>query len=124
MAETNPRSARLSTFAPGAKSNQGSESQLASEAYPRSRYVAFRGGCGGCSVSSEVARSLPSGEEKGWALVGGVGEYELVFAVPAGTPVADTVKIGRGGFTAQDECDFRIIYGGKVGRMVSPGASV
>jgi len=82
--------------------------------------VAFRGGCGGCSVSSEVARSLPSGEEKGWALVGGVGEYELQFAVPTGMTVADAVKIGRGGFAAQGECDFRIMYGGKIGRMSTP----
>ena len=72
------------------------------------------------AVSPEVARSLPLGVEKGWALVGGVGEYELLFAVPAGTPVADAVKIGRGGFAAEDACDFRITYGGKVGRMVSP----
>ena len=72
------------------------------------------------AVSPEVARGLPPGVEKGWALVGGVGEYELVFAVPAGTPVADAVKIGRGGFAAEDECDFRITYGGKVGCMVSP----
>ena len=73
-----------------------------------------------CAVSPEVARSLPPGVEKGWALVGGVGEYELLFAVPAGTPVADAVKIGRGGFAAEAACDFRITYGGKVGRMVSP----
>ena len=73
-----------------------------------------------CAVSQEIAQSLPSGVEKGWALVGGVGEYELVFAVPAGTPVVDAVKIGHGGFAAQDECDFRITYGGKVGRMSTP----
>ena len=72
------------------------------------------------AVSPEVARSLPPGVEKGWALVGGVGEYELLFAVPAGMPVADAVKIGRGGFATEDACDFRIMYGGKVGRMVSP----
>ena len=72
------------------------------------------------AVSPEVTRSLPPGVEKGWALVGGVGEYELVFAVPAGTPVADAVKIGRGGFAAEDECDFRIMYGGKIGRMSTP----
>ena len=72
------------------------------------------------AVSPEVAWSLPPGVEKGWALVGGVGEYELVFAVPAGTPVADAVKIGRGGFAAQGECDFRIMYGGKIGRMSTP----
>ena len=72
------------------------------------------------AVSPEVARSLPPGVEKGWALVGGIGEYELVFAGPAGTSVADAVKIGRGGFTAQGECDFRIMYGGKIGRMSTP----
>jgi len=72
------------------------------------------------AVSPEIARSLPSGVEKGWALVGGVGEYELVFAVPAGAPVADAVKIGRGGFAVEEECDFRIMYGGKVGRMSAP----
>ena len=72
------------------------------------------------AVSPEVARSLPPGVEKGWALVGGVGEYELLFAVPTGMTVADAVKIGRGGFAAQSECDFRIIYGGKIGRMSTP----
>ena len=73
-----------------------------------------------CAVSQEIAQSLPPGVEKGWALVGGVGEYELVFAVPAGTPVVDAVKIGRGGFAARDERDFRITYGGKIGRIVAP----
>ena len=72
------------------------------------------------AVSPEVARSLPPGVEKGWALVGGVGEYELLFAVPAGISVAGAVKIGRGGFAAQGECDFRIMYGGKIGRMTAP----
>ena len=72
------------------------------------------------AVSPEIARGLPPGVEKGWSLVGGVGEYELLFAVPAGTPVVDAVKIGRGGFAAQDECDFRIICGGKIGRMSTP----
>ena len=72
------------------------------------------------AIAPEVARSLPSGVEKGWALVGGVGEYELVFAVPVGTQVADAVKIGRGEFAAQSACDFRIMYGGKMGRMSAP----
>ena len=72
------------------------------------------------AVSPEVTRGLPPGVEKGWALVGGVGEYELVFAIPAGTPVADAVKIGRGGFAAQTACDIRIMYGGKIGRMSTP----
>jgi len=71
------------------------------------------------AVSPEVVRGLPPGVEKGWALVGGVGEYELVFAVPAGISVAGAVKIGRGGFAAQGECDFRIMYGGKIGRMTA-----
>ncbi len=72
------------------------------------------------AVSPEVTRSLPPGVEKGWALVGGVGEYELLFAVPAGTPVADAEKIGRGGFAAHGERGFRITYGGKTGRMSAP----
>ena len=72
------------------------------------------------AVLPEVARSLPPGVEKGWALIGGVGEYELLFAVPTGMTVADAVKIGRGGFAAQGECDFRIMYGGKIGRMSTP----
>ena len=72
------------------------------------------------AVSPEVVRSLPPGVEKGWALVGGVGEYELLFAVPTGMTVADAVKIGRGGFAAQGECDFRIMYGGKIGHMSTP----
>ena len=72
------------------------------------------------AVSPEIARSLPPGVEKGWALVGGVGEYELLFAVPTGMTVADAVKIGRGGFAAQGECDFRIMYGGKIGHMSTP----
>ena len=72
------------------------------------------------AVSPEVARSLPPGAENGWALVGGVGEYELLFAVPAGTPAFDAVKIGRGGFTDSCECDFRILHDGKAGRMTAP----
>ena len=72
------------------------------------------------ALAPGIAHSLPDGVEPGWALVGGVGEYELLFAVPSGTTVADAVKIGRGGFAAEDECDFRILYGGKAGRMSSP----
>ena len=72
------------------------------------------------AVSPEIARSLPPDVEKGWALVGGVGEYELLFAVPTGMTVADAVKIGCGGFAAQGECDFRIMYGGKIGHMSTP----
>jgi len=72
------------------------------------------------AVAPEVVRGLPHGVEPGWALVGGVGEYELVFAVSAGTEVAGLVKIGRGGFAAEATCDFRIMYGGGIGRMSAP----
>ena len=72
------------------------------------------------AVAPDVAKCLPEGVEAGWALVGGVGEYELLFAVPSGTCVADAVKIGHGGFTGFGACDFRIVSGGKTGRMTAP----
>ena len=72
------------------------------------------------AVAPDVAKSLPDGVEPGWALVGGVGEYELLFAVPSGTRVVDAVKIGHGGFAGLGACDFRIVSGGKTGCMTSP----
>ena len=72
------------------------------------------------AVVSEVVRSLPQGVEPGWALVGGVGEYELLFAVPRGAPVADALKIGTGGFGSGREGEIAIVNGGKTGRMTSP----
>ena len=71
------------------------------------------------SVSPEIARSLPPGVEKGWALVGGVGEYELLFAVPRGEQVNGALLIGRGGFGSGSEGEIRIKNGGKTGYMVS-----
>ena len=38
-------------------------------------------------------------------LIGGVGEYELVYAVPRGMPVPG-IKIGEGGFTSVEENSF------------------
>ena len=73
-----------------------------------------------CAVSPEIAQSLPPGVEKGWALVGGVGEYELLFAVPRGEQVDGALLIGRGGFASGSEGEIRIKNGGKTGHMVSP----
>ena len=72
------------------------------------------------AIAPEVVRGLPPGVEPGWALVGGVGEYELVFAVPRGACVGDALKIGTGGFGSGREGEIRIAYGGKTGRMVAP----
>lgn len=69
------------------------------------------------AISPDVANFLPAGIEPGLSLVGGVGEYELVFAVPSGLPVANAVKIGRGGFRDTEECDFAIIDAGRRGRI-------
>lgn len=72
------------------------------------------------SLAPEVVHGLPQGVEPGWALVGGVGEYELVFAVPRGEPVADALKIGTGGFGNGRGGEITIVRGGKAGRMTSP----
>ena len=72
------------------------------------------------AVAPEVVRALPEGVESGWSLVGGVGEYELVFAVPRGADVGDALKIGCGGFGSGREGEITIASGGKSGRMVSP----
>ena len=73
-----------------------------------------------CAVSPEVARKIPNGVEPGWALVGGVGEYELVFAVSRGADVKGALKIGTGGFDSGHEGEIVIVSGGKSGRMSSP----
>lgn len=72
------------------------------------------------AVAPEVAQGLPQGVEPGWALVGGIGEYELVFAVPSGVDVGGAVKIGTGGFGPGPEGEITIMSGGKFGRMASP----
>ncbi len=72
------------------------------------------------AVSSDAVRNLPPNVDAGWTLVGGVGEYELVFAVPAGIAISNCLKIGSGGFRDTDECDFRIMRGGRCGTMANP----
>ncbi len=51
------------------------------------------------ALSPRVRDLLPATAEPGWALVGGVGEYELVFALPkdASEP-HDDLLIGKGSF--------------------------
>jgi len=73
-----------------------------------------------CAVAPEVVRGLPKGVEPGWALVGGVGEYELVFAVPHGADAGGALKIGTGGFGPGREGEISISRGGKTWRMASP----
>ena len=72
------------------------------------------------AVAPEVVRALPKDVEFGWSLVGGVGEYELLFAVPRGVDVGDAVKIGCGGFGSGRNGEITIASGGKSGRMVAP----
>ena len=72
------------------------------------------------ALAPEIARALPSGVEPGWALVGGVGEYELVFAVPSGLKIEGAIKIGHGGFSDGEKCDFRISYADRILRMSAP----
>ena len=71
------------------------------------------------ALAPEVRTSLPSGVEPGWTLVGGVGEYALVFAVPSGTSVHEGLRIGRGGFKGGDaSAEIRLRADGREGRMV------
>ncbi len=72
------------------------------------------------AISAAARNSLPHEAEAGWMLVGGVGEYELIFAVPTGTPCPNAVRIGGGYFRDSQENDFRIACGGRHGTMVSP----
>lgn len=71
------------------------------------------------AVSREVLDGLPSGIEPGWTLVGGVGEYALVFAVPAGSAVREGMLVGHGGFRSDGVTEMRLRMGGRVGRMTS-----
>ncbi|MBO4492268.1 MAG: hypothetical protein J5944_13030 [Lentisphaeria bacterium] len=53
-------------------------------------------------------------------LVGGVGEYELIYAVPRGMPVPG-IRIGEGDFTSEEENMFCWGQGGQwIGRMKNP----
>ena len=71
------------------------------------------------AVAPDVRSVLPSGVEPGWTLVGGVGEYALVFAVPSGTRVREGFWIGRGGFGDENAAaEIRLTANGREGRMV------
>ena len=72
------------------------------------------------AIAPEVVQGLPKGVEPGWALVGGVGEYELVFAVPHGTLVDGALKIGCGGFGSGREGEIAIVSCVKIGHMGLP----
>ncbi len=78
----------------------------------------------GSLISRSVYRMLPKNAEPGWTLVGGVGEYELVFALPPGTICEKAIKIGSGYFTDDDprnaENEFILKYKGKRGIMREP----
>ena len=53
-------------------------------------------------------------------LIGGIGEYELVYAVPRGRLVPG-IKIGEGDFTSEEENMFCWGQGGQwIGRMKNP----
>ncbi|MBR6076426.1 MAG: hypothetical protein IKP87_14080 [Victivallales bacterium] len=59
-------------------------------------------------LSPDVYDCLPAEAQPGWTLVGGVGEYELVFAVPHGHDVRHGTKIGCGCFDDSEENDIRL----------------
>lgn len=73
------------------------------------------------ALAPGLDRLLPPGVEPGWTLVGGVGEYALLFAVPAGTPVGDGILIGHGGFVGGTAAgEIRLLAKGREGRMSEP----
>lgn len=70
------------------------------------------------SLSPEVQKLLPSNAHPGWTLVGGIGEYELLFALPKGTACKDGIKIGTGHFCdASSDNHIRLLWDGKYGVM-------
>ncbi len=75
-------------------------------------------------ISPKVHKMLPKDAEPAWTLVGGVGEYELVFALPAGSTCEKAIKIGSGYFSDSkrddDNNEFIINYKGKRGIMTEP----
>ena len=75
----------------------------------------------GCSVlNPEIFSAIPDGVDPGWALVGGVGEYELLFALPKGETFKEGILIGRGGFNSLDnECRITVQFGSRRGSMIS-----
>lgn len=75
----------------------------------------------GCSVlNPEIFSTVPDDVDPGWALVGGVGEYELLFALPKGETFKEGILIGHGGFKSLDnECRITVQFGSKRGSMIS-----
>lgn len=73
------------------------------------------------ALAPGIAYGLPAGVEPGWALVGGVGEYELLFAVPHDERVEGAILVGRGGFgDFEHDGSVRVVCGFRTGHMVSP----
>ena len=72
-------------------------------------------------LSPNVARILPHKAEPGWTLVGGIGEYELLFAMPRGTTVENALKIGEGHFVDSNENMIRLhLPDGRCGTIHNP----
>ena len=70
------------------------------------------------SLSPEVQKLLPAEAQVGWTLVGGIGEYELLFAMPAGAKCHNGIKIGSGHFNdADSENQIRLFFDDKCGTM-------
>ena len=69
------------------------------------------------ALAPEVVSLFAGKVEPALALVGGIGEYELLFAMPAGTNVPNAVQVGTGCFSEQEENEFLVCYQGKRGRM-------
>ena len=68
------------------------------------------------SLSPKVQNLLPAGVQAGWTLVGGIGEYELLFAIPSGAACHNGIKIGSGHFSnASSENKIRLFLDGKCG---------
>lgn len=73
------------------------------------------------AVASELSAALPRGVEPGWTLVGGVGEYALLFAVPRGMDVPGGVYLGRGGFRGTShEAEILLRTNDRLGRFKAP----
>ena len=73
------------------------------------------------ALAPGIAYGLPAGVEPGWALVGGVGEYELLFAFPHGERVEGAILVGRGGFgDFEHDGSVRVVCGSRTGHVVSP----
>jgi len=73
-------------------------------------------------ISPEVFGKWPEKFDPFWTLIGGVGEYELLFAMPRGVKT-DAIRIGEGDFSAPEENDFALFFQGKetpFARMKTP----